>query len=426
MIRFLSVLFLISLSNKGFSQQINSISFSGLTITNEDYLRDIISCKENGQYMGKAFEDDLFLLRNLNLFFEVEGSAETVDSVSYNLNFRIREASYMYPIISASGFKDQLKLQVGANHINFLGRAQSFGALYQFYDRHSFSIFHTAKRHSNQKTGHELAIAKYSTVEPLYFSDSNGTDTVSSFNFDNYSVSAGGHYWLGRYTNVGLGAAYMYEDYSQRDDAFDLYNGTKRFNFHKHQLRTHIESNKVENLFERQSGWKARVYGEWIHTYSNGPGAAPSFLKLQLSGSYYRLVGKRGNFASSVRFGTSTNTDSPFSPFVLDGFLNVRGIGNRVERGTAEIIVNTEYRHTVWLHKIVTLQSAAFFDYGALRTAGKSFGTFFDGENPNLFLGAGLRFNLNVLYKTCIRVDYSVNPFDPSKRGFTFGFGQFF
>jgi hypothetical protein len=372
--------------------------------------------------MEKQFDNDVFLLRNLNLFFEVEGSVETTDSVSYNLTFKIREANYLYPIISISGFQDQLKLQLGANHINFLGRAQSFGVQYQFYDRHSISIFHTAKRHSNQKTGHELAIAKYSTIEPLYFTDTTGQDTVSDFNFDNYSVSVGGHYWLGRYTNAGLGAAYMYEDYLQRDDAFDFF-GTKRFNFHKHQLRAHIETNRVEHLFERQEGWKARVYSEWIKTYSDD---APSFLKLQLSGSYYQLIGDRGNLAGSVRLGTSSNAESPFAPFVLDGFLNVRGIGNRVERGTAEIVVNGEYRHSLWLHKYVTLQSAAFFDYGALREAGKSFNTFFDNENPNLFLGAGMRFNLNILYKTCIRLDYSVNPFDTSQHGFTFGFGQFF
>lgn len=405
-----------------YSQQINSISFSGLTITKEDYLRDIISSKVDGEFDSSTFEDDIFLLRNLNLFFEVEGIAETSDSLSYNLTFKIREANYLYPIISISGFQDQLKLQLGANHINFLGRAQSFGALYQFYDRHSFSVFHTARRHSNRKTGHELAVAKYSTIEPLYFNNAAGGDTVSDFNFDNYSVSAGGHYWLGRYTNAGLGAAYFYEDYVQRDDAFDLF-GMKRFNFHKHQLRTHVETNRVEHLFERQSGWKARAYGEWIKTYSDG---APSFLKLQLSGTYYQLIGERGNLAGSARLGTASNAQSPFAPFVLDGFLNVRGIGNRVERGTAEIVVNGEYRHSVWIHKYVTLQSAAFFDYGALREAGQSFNTLFDDEHPNLFLGAGLRFNLNILYKTCIRVDYSINPFDTSQHGFTFGFGQFF
>jgi outer membrane protein insertion porin family len=416
--------FLFTLFSQGiyvYAQQIRSISFSGLTITKEDYLRDIISCKENGDFMEKVFQDDIFLLRNLNLFFEVEGTAVTTDSISYDLTFTIREANYIYPIFSIGGFDDQLKLQVGANHINFLGRAQSFGVQYQYYDRHSFSIFHKANRHSNRKTGHELSAAKYSTIEPLYFSNNQGVDTVSSFNFDNYSVSAGGHYWLGRYTNAGIGAAYMYEDYFQRDNAFSL--GATRFNFHKHQLRSHVETNRVQYLFERQSGWKARAYGEWIKTYAD---FAPSFLKLTLDGTYYRLIGDRGNFAGRFRFGTSSNEFSPFAPFVLDGFINVRGIGNRVERGTAELILNAEYRHSLWIHKYVTLQSTTFFDYGTLREAGQSFNTMFDDENPNLFLGAGLRFNLNVIYNTCIRVDYSVNPFDPSQHGLTFGFGQFF
>ena len=407
---------------KSYAQQIRSISFSGLTITKEDYLRDIISCKENGEFMETTFQDDIFLLRNLNLFFEVEGTAVTTDSLTYDLTFNIREAKYLYPIFSIGGFDDQLKLQIGANHINFLGRAQSFGALYQYYDRHSFSIFHRSNRHANQKTGHELAAAKYSTIEPLYFSDTLGNDTVSDFNFDNYSVSAGGHYWIERYTNVGLGAAYMYEDYFQRDNAFDFF-GTKRFNFHKHQLRGHVETDRIQYLFERRSGWKARAYGEWIKTYSEN---APSFLKFTLDGTYYKLIGDRGNLAGRIRLGSASNQDSPFGPFVLDGFINVRGIGNRVERGTAEIVLNGEYRHSLWVHKYVTLQSATFFDYGALREAGKLFSTFFDDESPNLFLGAGLRFNLNVIYNTSIRVDYSVNPFDTSQHGLTFGFGQFF
>ncbi len=405
------------------AQHIHSITFSGLTTTKESYLRDLISSKEKEVFVQQQFEDDVFLLRNLNLFFEVEGTATTSDSIHYTLLFRIREANYLYPIVSISGFDDQLKLQLGANHINFLGRAQSIGVLYQYYDRHSLALFHNAKRHSNRKTGHELALAKYSTIEPLYFSSITGKDTVSAFNFDNYSVSAGGHYWIGRYTNVGLGAAYMYEDYHQRDDAFDLY-GTKRFNFHKHQVRSHIESNRVEHLFERHSGWKSRLYGEWIHTYADAP--APSFLKLQLQGSYYRLIGKRGNFASAVRLGAASNAESPFAPFVLDGFLNVRGIGNRVERGTAELVLNAEYRHTVWKHKYVTIQAVAFTDYGALRMPGSFFNTLFDGPHPNLFTGGGLRFNLNIIYNTCIRVDYSLNPFASSQGGFTFGFGQFF
>ena len=75
-----SALFIVA-SLTTYSQRVNSISFEGLTVTKESYLRDIISCKENARFDDKLFQDDIFLLRNLNLFFEVEGTAKTSDSL---------------------------------------------------------------------------------------------------------------------------------------------------------------------------------------------------------------------------------------------------------------------------------------------------------------------------------------------------------
>lgn len=403
-----------------FAGTVNNIRFEGLRVTKESYLKRIISLKEGKEFDYQKLDDDVFLLRNLNLFFDVQGEAAENENGDFDIVFKIREARYLYPIFSISGFKDQLKLQLGANHINFLGKTQSFGAVYQYYDRHSFSIFHNAKRHANGRTGHELALSKYSTIEPLYFRISD-IDTVSSFNFDNYSISAGGFYWLGRYLNVRTGAMYMYEDYGQRDNAFE-YNG--RLNFHKHQVRTSLNYNKINYLYERQEGFSGRVYGEWIHTYEVSKDNR--FLKLELEAAWYKFVGKRGNFAFRTRFGLATNTFSPFAPFVLDGFLNVRGIGNRVDRGTAKVIMNAEYRQTLWNHRVFTLQGAIFSDYGSLRRPGQSFNQVFPNSEYNIFTGGGLRFHLNVWYKTSIRVDYSVNPFNPQNGGFTFGFGQFF
>lgn len=402
-----------------------SIEFEGLTVTKESYLRKIIRLKEGETFSYDLMDNDVFLLRSLNLFFNVEGEAKEVEPDKFAVIYHIKEAKYLYPIFSISGFRSQLQLKAGANHINFLGRAQSFGVQYQYYDRHSFSVFHTARRHGNNKTGHELALSKYSTIEPLYFQSAPGSlDTVSFFNFDNYSVSAGAFYWLGQYLNIGLGGAYFFENYFQRDEAFDVF-GMKRFNFHKHQLRSSVNFNKVESIYELRDGWIGNLYAEWIHTYTNN-NTAPGFFKFTATGGYYKVLGERGNLAVRSRFGISTNNDSPFAPFVLDGFLNVRGIGNRVDRGTAELILNLEYRHTLWKHKWVTLQAAAFCDHGTLRSPGDTFNDFLPKSKYNLLTGGGLRLHLNVVYNTCIRVDYSVNPFDPTIGGFTFGFGQFF
>jgi outer membrane protein insertion porin family len=195
------------------------------------------------------------------------------------------------------------------------------------------------------------------------------------------------------------------------------------FSFFKHQLHSSLNFTKIENTFERKQGSTGMIYGEWIHTYTED---APSFMKLLLECSWHKLVGERGNLSSRAQFGLSTNNFSPFAPFVLDGLINVRGIGNRVERGTASLVLNTEYRHTFWKHDYVTVQAAGFVDYGTLRTPGDDFEDFLTRDEQNIFTGIGIRAHLNVFYKISLRIDYSINPTDITQRGFTFGFGQFF
>lgn len=96
-----------------------------------------------------------------------------------------------------------------------------------------------------------------------------------------------------------------------------------------------------------------------------------SFVKFTSDFTSYKNIWKRGNLAFHHKFGIATNNFSPFSPFVIDGFLNIRGVGNRIERGTAEHIINLEYRHTLFNKKYFTLQGIMFIDYGALRDAGQ-------------------------------------------------------
>ena len=419
----LSFLFALSICSS-YASSVDNISFKGLTLTKESYLRKLISLHKGDEFEQKYLDEDIFLLRNLNLFFSADGEVTEIDSSKVGIVFIIREANYFYPIFSISGFKNQLKIQAGANHINFLGKAQSFGALYQYYDRHSFSIFHSAKRHANNRTGHVMALSKNSTVEPLYFPSDpiSMADTVSFFDFNNYSASLAGTYWLKQYLNLGVGGSLMFENYHQRDDAFLNYS-IMDFSFYKHQVHASLTLSKIENTYERKQGALCMVYGEWINTYSEN---APSFMKLLVECGWHKLVGERGNLNNRAQFGIATNNYSPFAPFVLDGFINVRGIGNRVERGTASLVLNTEYRHTVWKHKYVTFQAAGFIDYGTLRQPGDSFDDFLSRDEQHIYTGIGIRAHLNVFYKTSLRLDYSVNPTDVTQRGFTFGFGQFF
>ena len=412
---FLFILFILTLQNS-FAQTISSVEFDGLTKTKESYLRSLIATKVNAPYDSTVIGEDVFLLRNLNLFFHVESSDSIGSDSLVQITFHIKEANYFYPIFGVTGFKGQLKLTAGMNQINFLGRAQNLGVIYQYYDRHSIAVFHSQKRHRNKLTGHDASLSKYSSVEPLYYND-----TVSSFNFDNYSGSAGIFFWLNNYTSVGVGGQYMVETLEQLDDAFDF--GAKQFTLYKTLGRTSLEFNKIEYIYEMLEGINAKIYGEYIGT-KNHPEA--SFLKLTSKISWYKMVGYNGNLALNSNFGIATNNQSPFSPFVLDGLTNVRGVGNRVERGTAEWIVNMEYRHTVYRNDYFAIQAAVFTDYGTIRTPGEMFNTFFEKPEMHVYSGGGIRFNLKKWYNTCLRVDYSVNLTNTKQSGFTFGFGQFF
>lgn len=409
---------LILLSVNSFGAVVTSISFTGLTKTKQEFLEGIIRCKKGKEFLPEMLIEDEKLLRSLNLFFNVESTYTwNEEDFGWELFFTVEEAKYLYPIFSVSGFKSQFKLQAGFNQINFRGRAESVGLLYQYYDRHSISAFYNAPRHKNSKTGHELSFSKYSTIEPLYFQD-----TTADFNFDNYNVSLGGHFWIFPKLRAGLGGMYMYEKYKQLDSSvFDL--GQTEFFFHKYQIRSFVEYADLDINYERKSGIKNYTYLETIQTIGF-PGI--SFVKFTNDISWYKEIGERGNLAIHNRFGISTNNNSPFSPFVLDGFINVRGIGNRVSRGTAELINNIEYRHTVWKHKWLFLQLAAFTDFGTLRQPGEDLRSMFTYNEMELFVGGGLRIHSRVLYNVAFRVDYSVNPIDPSKHGITFGVGQFF
>lgn len=413
---FLVFVFLFLGNHIAFTQNIvSSVQFDGLTKTDRDYLTKYVDTKKGGTYDSTIVKQDVQRLKNLNLFFSVNYNVEKNLNDDYTVTFIIEEAVYLYPILSASGFQDQLKIQAGANQINFLGKAQSIGIQYQYYDRHSLSLFYSAPIHSNGKTGHELAIAKYSTVEPLYFED-----TTSNFNFDNYSLSAGGFYWLSKKIRIGLGGMYLFEQYEKLDNA-DIGLAMQNFSFNKFQVRFKADYNNMNQHFELRNGIKASIFAETIQT-QHVPEA--SFFKLLSQISYFKRIGKRGNFGIQNKFGISTNNFSPFAPFVLDGFINVRGVGNRVARGTGEFIINSEYLHTVLRKRLIIAQLVGLVDFGTLRDPGGT--SYFESMETNIFTGIGIRLHSQFIYKTIFRVDYAVNPFFPENRGFTFGLGQFF
>ena len=150
------------------------------------------------------------------------------------------------------------------------------------------------------------------------------------------------------------------------------------------------------------------------------------FLSFQFQLSNYVRVGKKANIANQIRIGLASNSDSPFAPFVADSHINIRGIGNRIDRGTAQIIINSEYRQTVLHKKKWAIQVTAFSDMGTWRNPGGELKDLLNPDQFRLFVGGGVRFIYHRIYGAILRIDYGIDQFNPSQRGLVIGLGQFF
>ena len=397
---------------------IDTVILSGLTKTSESYIRSLIECKKGMPFSDSSRIEDERVLNNLNLFFSVESTFLFNETTKgYTVYFYFEESTYVFPIIDISGFKSVLKLQLGVNNINFKGERKTVGLWYQYYDRHSFSAYHRVPKYKDHPFGHDFIVSKYSTVEPLYFKD-----LVSMFNFDNYSVWLNGTYWRSKDLSFQAGLTPIYEVYHQLDSV-DLDLPARNFTFWKYRVNTSVNFRKIDYLYERVKGVESILYLESIQTQNN-PDA--SFFMAKLSTIYHYFIKKRGNLSWRHQFGISTNNESPFSPFVLDGFVNLRGIGNRVARGTGIHFVNVEYRHTLNKNNLFDLQGVTFLDAGTIRPPGETWTMLFDPAKTRTFAGLGIRLVSNKIYKTIFRLDYGVELSSEFTGGFSFGIGHFF
>ena len=124
----------------------------------------------------------------------------------------------------------------------------------------------------------------------------------------------------------------------------------------------------------------------------------------------------------------SSNSGSPFAPFVVDSHVNLRGVGNRIERGTAQLILNAELRRTITEseNKKWATQLVVFTDAGSWRGPGGEFNDVFDTSNIRQFVGGGFRIIYRKVFGATLRVDYGVDIYNPRENGLIIGFGQYF
>ena len=393
--------------------------FTGLARTQEQYL-----LRNSGAATVPADSARLWALRQTLVNLPVVSDATfrvSVDSLygDTTVVWTVRESRAVLPIVNFGGLRDNVNFLLGGRDANVGGRATELTAWYQNNDgEHGFLLALRNPSLFGSRWGYEFEARRYASIEPLYF-----PSATVDYRYANLSLTTGASYRLRPRHHLGLGTTVFRERYRRRPGQ-EPGPGPLARDEYKLLLRASHNLDRRDFLRERLAGWQHYTTLQSVLTR----GVAEPFLLLLHEVRAFRPLGRAGNLAGRIRLGLSTNRASPFAPFVLDSQLNIRGSGNRIDRGTAQAVLNLEYRHRIWRDRRDRLaaQVVAFSDFGTWRNPGGSLSELVDPTIFRHFLGGGARLAWLRNRDVVLRIDYGVDVRDTRQRGFVLGFGQYF
>ncbi len=371
---------------------------------------------------GTSLPQQLSRLRqqlvNLPVFTRADWTIDTVGSDTI-VRWSFEESRTIFPLFNFGGIEGNTYYQLGFTDMHFRGRGQQLTAYYQNNDgEHNYFLALTNPAFKGSRWGYALESQRYAAIEPLFFADGGVT-----YRYSNLSFGVGGSYTFEPRHHVSVGVSTFNERYTKLPDQEGT-PGPDRANLQKFLVKTRHTLDRLDYLNERVSGTHHQTTGQMVLT----AGERSPFLIAWHDYRLYRLIGRRGNLAARLRVGLSSNNDSPFAPFVLDSQVNIRGSGNRIDRGTAQLILNLEYRHSIIRDKKerFAIQLVAFSDSGTWRKPGGEISDLLDEENIRHFIGGGIRLLSLKAHNAVVRLDYGFDRRNKKERGLVAGFGQYF
>ena len=98
--------------------------------------------------------------------------------------------------------------------------------------------------------------------------------------------------------------------------------------------------NRIEQFYYFYFGFRNQVNVSWA--WGQNFGGDTTFYSINNTTTYFKRINKKGNWGSRIVLGSSKKFKTPFPVFVFDNNLNVRGVGNKIARGSAIAVFNTE------------------------------------------------------------------------------------
>lgn len=400
---------------------IGSIGFTGLEKLDENFLRELLRNKVGDLVNEEKIQEDEAQLRRLAAvtITATELNPDKNNPQQVHLIFKITERRTWLPILGIGGIENNFWFLLGLAEYNLAGRNQILSAHYLSNDGlPNFHVFYINPRIKGSRWGWGAEVRRSASEEPLFF-----TEATVNYRYVNEGIGLTGTYNLSPNRQLSLGTQLFREDYLKLTDADpnDL-PGPNDLRQLKVLSGLYYKNNNIVYDYFSLSGHLLEASLQWVHTF----GESQPFTSFIIQGNKYWRPYKTVNLAARLRFGIANNRPSPFVPFVLDSQFNLRGVGNRVDRGTAQLVINLEYRQTLFTSGNWASQAVLFSDIGSWRDPGGQLSDLANSDQFRHFFGGGIRIVYNRFFQATFRLDYGVDIYNSEERGFVIGMGQYF
>mgnify|MGYP003637234071 CR=1 FL=1 len=413
----------IGLSAFAFSQEtaIEAITIKGAKKTKVSFIKSLLTTKIGQVVDSTSLENDIILLKRLpaigHAYYQVFYSHKN----RYNVFIYVEENFTIIPEVNLwTTTNNVFSYKLGIYDYNFLGRNITFGGFYQFNGFDTYAVNFKAPNLFTNKWGLAVNHQNWKSEEPLYFGEES-----ANYVYNNISFEVLGLYQIDIKNEINFGVNLFKEKYNYLTGVTDP-SIPQNLDLNKALLKFVYSYDSLDYYYQYVNGFKSILYAQYVLTEND---VQNEFYIFWNDFFYYKRVGAKGNWANRLRFGLASNENSPFAPFAIDNNLNLRGVGILVDRGTGSIVLNSEYRQTIYDKEWLAIQTNVFSDFGSWRNPGGKLDDFIQEENIRMYSGVGLRFISKKIYNATFRIDYGfsvLNTKGNSKGGLVFGIGQYF
>ncbi|MEO9892092.1 POTRA domain-containing protein [Aurantibacter sp.] len=397
---------------------IADVVFEGTKRTKPSFLKNLIKTTPGSVLDSTQIENDVQYLKRLpsisNADFELSYDSEK----SAKVLFTIIENYTLIPFASIyTSSNDEFAFRIGLQEFNFLGRNITLGAFYQYDVFNSYGLQVKAPYLLGRKWGLSLDYHDLKTLEPIFFDD-----TAADYSYNNKAIELLALHQINFRNQLSFGGGFFTENYEYISGATSV-DVPRALKIDKALFKLIHQYDGVDYDYQLLNGFRNTFNFQYVKAIKTD---FPSFVIAFNDLIYYRELWHKGVWANRLRMGLSSNEKTPFAPFSVDNNINIRGVGNTIDRGTGTVVLNTEYRHNFIDKDWFILQGNFFIDAGTWRNPGGNFDDFTHEDNIRVYPGLGLRFVHKRIFNAVFRIDYGHGITKGASRGIVFGIGQYF